>query len=125
MLPGDQVEVRCTAAYDTCFVGREKTVTVSGLHFGGPDGDNYRLETSDLVLKTTGQTPPNCRTSKSAALAKGHSGPANPFHLDAWKGEARFQLTGEALGCTLQGTTLTAGQTLGTVKLQVTMTGWG
>ena len=47
VLPGDQVEVRCTAAYDTCFVGREKTVTVSGLHFGGPDGDNYRLETSD------------------------------------------------------------------------------
>lgn len=31
VLPGDQVEVRCTAAYDTCFVGREKTVTVSGL----------------------------------------------------------------------------------------------
>lgn len=82
VLPGDQVEVRCTAAYDTCFVGREKTVTVSGLHFGGPDGDNYRLETSDLVLKTTGQITPQLPDfQKSAALAKGaFPGPANPFH---------------------------------------------
>lgn len=125
VLPGDQVEVRCTAAYDTCFVGREKTVTVSGLHFGGPDGDNYRLETSDLVLKTTGQITPQLPDfQKSAALAKGHSLDLRTLFTDAWKGEARFQLTGEALGCTLQGTTLTAGQTLGTVKLQVTMTGW-
>ena len=124
VLPGDQVEVRCTAAYDTCFVGREKTVTVSGLHFGGPDGDNYRLETSDLVLKTTGQITPQLPDfQKSAALAKGHSLDLRTLFTDAWKGEARFQLTGEALGCTLQGTTLTAGQTLGTVKLQVTMTG--
>ena len=125
VLPGDQVEVRCTAVYDTCFVGREKTVTVSGLHFGGPDGDNYRLETSDLVLKTTGQITPQLPDfQKSAALAKGHSLDLRTLFSDAWKGEARFQLTGEALGCTLQGTTLTAGQTLGTVKLQVTMTGW-
>lgn len=125
VLPGDQVEVRCTAAYDTCFVGREKTVTVSGLHFGGPDGDNYRLEPSDLVLKTTGQITPQLPDfQKSAALAKGHSLDLRTLFSDAWKGEARFQLTGEALGCTLQGTTLTAGQTLGTVKLQVTMTGW-
>ena len=125
VLPGDQVEVRCTAVYDTCFVGREKTVTVSGLHFGGPDGDNYRLEPSDLVLKTTGQITPQLPDfQKSAALAKGHSLDLRTLFSDAWKGEARFQLTGEALGCTLQGTTLTAGQTLGTVKLQVTMTGW-
>ena len=125
VLPGDQVEVRCTAVYDTCFVGRGKTVTVSGLHFGGPDGDNYRLEPSDLVLKTTGQITPQLPDfQKSAALAKGHSLDLRTLFSDAWKGEARFQLTGEALGCTLQGTTLTAGQTLGTVKLQVTMTGW-
>lgn len=57
-------------------------------------------------------------------MAKGHSLDLRTLFSDAWKGEARFQLTGEALGCTLQGTTLTAGQTLGTVKLQVTMTGW-
>ena len=57
-------------------------------------------------------------------MAKGHSLDLRTLFTDAWKGEARFQLTGEALGCTLQGTTLTAGQTLGTVKLQVTMTGW-
>ena len=101
VLPGDQVEVRCTAVYDTCFVGRGKTVTVSGLHFGGPDGDNYRLEPSDLVLKTTGQITPQLPDfQKSAALAKGHSLDLRTLFSDAWKGEARFQLTGEALGCT-------------------------
>ena len=91
VLPGDQVEVRCTAVYDTCFVGREKTVTVSGLHFGGPDGDNYRLEPSDLVLKTTGQITPQLPDfQKSAALAKGHSLDLRTLFSDAWKGEARL-----------------------------------
>lgn len=81
VLPGDQVEVRCTAVYDTCFVGRGKTVTVSGLHFGGPDGDNYRLEPSDLVLKTTGQiTPPAAGLPKVRCIGQGaFPGPANPF----------------------------------------------
>lgn len=104
VLPGDQVEVRCTAAYDTCFVGREKTVTVSGLHFGGPDGDNYRLETSDLVLKTTGQITPQLPDfQKSAALAKGHSLDLRTLFTDAWKGEASVSADWRGPGLYLAG----------------------
>ena len=124
VLPGDQVEVRCTAAYDTCFVGREKTVTVSGLHFGGPDGDNYRLETSDLVLKTTGQITPNCRTSKSLLhWPRGIPWTCEPFSRTPGRG-GTVSADWRGPGLYLAGDNPHSGQTLGTVKLQVTMTGW-
>ena len=108
--------MRCTAAYDTCFVGREKRSRCLDCTLVARMGDNYRLETSDLVLKTTDKSPPTAGLPKVCCIGQGAFLDLRTLFSDAWKGEARFQLTGEALGCTLQGTTLTAGRHFGTVS---------
>ncbi|WP_454941658.1 S-layer homology domain-containing protein, partial [Evtepia sp.] len=52
----------------------------------------------------------------------GHTIDLEELILNDWKGEATFHLPeGETLGCTLEGTKLTAGQELGDLEIQVDM----
>ena len=125
VLVGDTVEVTYEKAeYDTPYVGFKKVVTVSGLGLSGKDSGNYVLESEDIVLEDdVGQiTAVAAKLEKNADLAMGHTIDLKELILNDWKGEATFHLPeGETLGCTLEGTKLTAGQELGDLKIWVDM----
>ncbi len=76
VLPGDSVAVSYTRAeYEDPYVGKQKTVTVSGLRFGGTDGKNYALQDAGGVLVSDGGeiTPRSSGRKKSAEVALGHT----------------------------------------------------
>lgn len=123
VLPGDSVAVSYTRAeYEDPYVGKQKTVTVSGLRFEGTDGKNYALQDAGGVLVSDGGeiTPALFRAKKSAEVALGHTLDLDSLVSGTGGGGVTFQFIGEALGCTLSGSTLTAGQTGGQVSLLAT-----
>lgn len=123
VLPGDSVTVSyARAEYEDAYVGKQKTVTVSGLRFEGPDGKNYVLQDAGAVLVgDMGEiTPKLFRAKKSAELALGHTLDLDGLVSGAGRGEVTFQFIGETLGATLSGAILTAGQTGGQVSLLAT-----
>ena len=121
---GDDVEVTYTKAeFDTPYAGPSKKVTVSGIGFAGPDGANYTLEDPSIELKAyVGEiTQVEPKFTKSAELAAGHSLDLLSLIANGWGGTASFALSEgqDSLGCTLDGSTLTAGETLGDVQITV------
>lgn len=62
---GDQVTVALTGSFDTRQVGRNKTVTVTGIQLSGDDASNYRV--TDEVLTTQASITP--RTLKIGLTA--------------------------------------------------------
>ena len=125
VLGDDDVDVTYQeATFEDPYVGAQKTVTVKGIGFSGEDGKNYTLEDEDLILTAdVGQiTAMPAKLQKTADLAMGHTIDLKELILNDWKGEATFHLPeGETLGCTLEGTKLTAGQELGDLEIQVDM----
>ena len=124
VLPGDVVEVTYTKAeFQDQYAGANKKVTVSGIGFAGPDGANYEIEDATIELEDyIGEiTRVEPKFEESAELAAGHSLDLLSLIANGWGGTASFALSEgqDSLGCTLDGSTLTAGETLGDVQITV------
>ena len=128
VLPGDVVEVTYTKAeFHDQYAGANKKVTVSGIGFAGPDGANYEIEDATIELEDyIGEiTRVEPKFEESAELAAGHSLDLLSLIANGWEGTASFALSEEqdTLGCTLEGSTLTAGETVGDIKITVKTSG--
>ncbi len=128
VLPGDVVEVTYTKAeFHDQYAGANKKVTVSGIGFAGPDGANYEIEDATIELEDyIGEiTRVEPKFEESAELAAGHSLDLVSLIANGWEGTASFALSEEqdTLGCTLEGSTLTAGETVGDIKITVKTSG--
>ena len=121
----DNVTVVCKRAeFDTPYVGRQKSITVYEVAFEGEKKGNYTMENSELALEDNSAqiTRVEAKLEKTADLAMGHTIDLKELILNDWQGEATFHLPeGDTLGCTLEGTKLTAGQELGSLEIQVDM----
>ena len=120
VLGQDKVEVTYTRAeYEDPYVGEGKLVRAYGIGFGGVDGDNYTLEDSSGTLEgSVGQiTPQILRAESTQELAQGYTLDLQGLLSGVGEADAVFQITGDSLGCTIQGTVLTAGQASGTVQV--------
>ena len=128
VLPGDVVEVTYTKAeFQDQYAGANKKVTVSGIGFAGPDGANYEIEDATIALEGyIGEiTRVEPKFEESAELAARHSLDLLSLIANGWEGTASFALSEEqdTLGCTLEGSTLTAGETVGDIKITVKTSG--
>ena len=120
---GDEVEVVCTGAvYNDPYVGRQKTVTISDVRLAGPDGGNYTLDDAavESVRMILGDITPQAPTVvEKIEIAKGLTRNLLDYIPDPWKDCVTFSLdagqeeTVSAMGCTLEGAALTAGEVTG------------
>lgn len=122
-ITGDSVEVNYSKAeYDSPYVGQQKYVQVSGISFGGKDGANYVMEDPNFVLKGyVGQIgAKSLQVEGTAQLAKGATLDLSKLISDVGGSQVTYQFeSGDTLGCTLNGSILTAGQTTGVVTVWV------
>ncbi len=121
VLSRDSISVRCTSAYfDDPYVGYGKTLTLTGLYLEGPSQDYYRVPDT-VKIEGAGQITAYVPiVSGTATLAIG----GNELDLTTLvtgvdEKTLSFTLPKDALGCTLEGSTLISGDTIGTVKIQV------
>ncbi|MBB3193998.1 YDG domain-containing protein [Roseateles terrae] len=63
---GDQLTVALTGEFDTRHVGRDKTVTVTGIRLSGDDASNYRV-TEDPLTTQAAVTPRTLKVGVTAA----------------------------------------------------------
>ena len=123
----DTVEVLCDAAYDDQYAGSEKVVTASNLRFGGPDGQNYVLEKPELeVTYNFGQImarEPDL--PEVVEVLQGEKKDLKTVIPEPWREGATFSVDSEPqegaaqLGCTLDGSLLTAGEETGSFFVNV------
>ncbi len=85
---GDQLTVALTGDFDTRHVGRDKTVTVTGIHLSGADASNYRV--TDEPLTTQASITPRTLKVGVTASDKIYDGQRNAtvvFQDDRLKGD--------------------------------------
>ena len=118
----DLVDVTYTRAeYEDMYAGSQKTIKVYGIGLSGEDSKNYNVA-SDLVLTCNAGIimPKELRVEKNAQLAKGATLDLSKLISDVGGSQVTYQFeSGDTLGCTLNGSILTAGQTTGVVTVWV------
>lgn len=121
VLPGDSVSVRCDRAYfDDPYVGYGKALTLTGLSLEGPSKGYYHVPDT-VKIEGAGQITACVPTvSETAILATG----GNELDLTTLvtgvdKKTLSFTLPKDALGCTLEGSTLISGDTTGSIVVTV------
>ena len=125
----DTVEVLCDAAYDDQYAGSKKVVTASNFRFGGPDGQNYVLEKPELeVTYNFGQiVAREPDLPEVVEVLQGEKKDLKTVIPEPWREGAAFSVDSEdqenaaQLGCTLDGSLLTAGEKTGSFSVNVTL----
>lgn len=121
LVPGDAVTVHYdSASFDDPYVGKGKSITLTGLSLDGPSKDYYSVPDT-LTIKDAGEiTPCYPIVSETATLAIG----GNELDLTTLvtgvdEKTLSFTLPKGALGCTLEGSTLISGDTTGRIVVTV------
>ena len=102
------------ASYDTPYAGAGKTVTISGLRVSNA---NYTMQESSLTWTGGEIAPAIPKVQQNTQLLQGESLDLDSLVSGAGAGDVAYQFSGDSKGCTLSGTRLTAGETLGQVQL--------
>ena len=105
--------VTCSkASYDTPYAGAGKTVTISGMRVSNA---NYTMQ-EDSITWDQGEIAPGVpKVRQNTQLIQGER--IDLDTLVSGAGDVTYQFSGDSKGCTLSGSQLTAGETLGTVSL--------
>ena len=107
------------ATYDAGPYAGLSSITVTGLELT-KGAENYVLEKTTVTLADQQITPCEMSLTPTANLATGYTLDLTTLVTGADTSKLSFQLVGDACGCTLEGSTLTSGDTTGTVKIKVT-----
>ena len=107
------------ATYDAGPYAGLSSITVTGLELT-KGAENYVLEKTTVTLADQQITPCEMSLTPTANLATGYTLDLTTLVTGADTSKLSFQIVGDACGCTLEGSTLTSGDTTGTVKIKVT-----